>query len=207
MDLPPFIDVSAWKPELSQRKVSSGAPRLLCVAMMRNGDKMESYRLLATALASLQHRAWSLDIVGDGEARDRVESCFVDFGSRVRFHGAADADALRGFYESADLLVWPAVNEAYGMVFLEAELFGNAVVAGNFGGVESVVEHGRTGLLTPPGDVAAFARSVESLLADPAGLARMGEAAQAFVTGERDLPQAAARISSAILPLLDEQRP
>ena len=50
------------------------------------------------------------------------------------------------------------------MVLLEAQALGCPVVAGAYGGVASVVRDGETGLLTPPGDVAAFADAVLTLL-------------------------------------------
>jgi hypothetical protein len=46
---PPFLDVDAW-PAPAARPVRK-APRLLAVAMMRHGDKLASYRLLAAALS------------------------------------------------------------------------------------------------------------------------------------------------------------
>ena len=44
------------------------------------------------------------------------------------------------------------------MALLEAQAAGLPVVAGAVGGVPSIVADGITGLLTPPGDVGAFAR-------------------------------------------------
>jgi glycosyltransferase involved in cell wall biosynthesis len=172
--------------------------------MMRVGDKLASYRLLAEALGLVESLAWRLDVVGDGEARAQVERLFAPFGTRVRFHGAApDPAALRGRYAAADLLVWPALNEAYGMVLLEAQASGCPVVAGAFGGVPSVVEDGRTGLLTSPGDAEAFAAALRVLLLDPARRAAMSDAAHRFVHGSRSLISAADRLGAGLLPLLE----
>jgi glycosyltransferase involved in cell wall biosynthesis len=203
VDLPPFLDETEWAPLPPRARRIEVVPRLLTVAMMRPGDKSESYRILAEALARLQHLPWSLDIVGDGEARGDVETQFAMLGSRARFHGACDGERLRGLYENAAMLVWPAVNEAYGMALLEAQLFGNPVVAGDFGGVASVVKHGETGILTPPGDVNAFARSVGILIRDAIARRRMGERARDFVAGERNLAQGAMRLRDALMPLIE----
>ena len=109
---------------------------------MREGDKLASYRILAAALERLQHLPWRLDVVGDGEAREEIVAT-------VRLPGATGAVSrrrstsrsdLRALYEAADLFVWPAVNEAYGMVLLEAQALGCPVVAGAYGGVASVVQ-------------------------------------------------------------------
>ncbi|KLK90034.1 glycosyl transferase family 1 [Microvirga vignae] len=200
IDLPPFLDASEWPPPSSPR--SASAPRLLTVAMMREGDKLASYRILASALEKVTHLSWSLDIVGDGEARAGIEPLFAPFLGRVRFHGQIESRSdLAALYEAANLFVWPAVNEAYGMVLLEAQLFGCAVIAGNFGGVSSVVEHGRTGLLTLPGDATAFADATRGLLEHPERLRHLGDEARRFVTMERTLDGTATRLREALSPL------
>lgn len=196
---PPFLDADASDPP--PREGSA----LLSVAMMREGDKLASYRILAEALNELADCAWTLDIVGDGEARPGVERLFARFGARVRFRGQIDEpEALRRVYEAADLFVWPAVNEAYGMVLLEAQARGCPVVAGAFGGVPDVVRDGETGLLAKPGDPAALAAAIRTLLADPERRALMGMAAHRFVREERSLAQAAARLAQALRPLVAE---
>ncbi|NIX76839.1 glycosyltransferase family 4 protein [Microvirga terricola] len=202
IDLPPFLDVQEW-PEAAPLPRDDFEPRLLTVAMMRDGDKLASYRLLAAALNNVRLQPWTLDIVGDGEARGKVISLFAPFGPRVRFHGQVENKAhLRALYEQADLFVWPAVNEAYGMVLLEAQRFGCPVVAGAYGGVASVVEHETTGLLTDPGDTAAFADALRTLLFDEDRRKRLALSARRFVAEERGLDHAALRLRAALTPLL-----
>jgi glycosyltransferase involved in cell wall biosynthesis len=202
LDLPPFLDVGDWTVAPPARRLE-GPPRLLAVGMMREGDKLASYRLLAEALHRIADKPWSLDVIGSGEARAKVERAFAAFHGRVRFHGALnDRSALASFYAAADLLVWPAVNEAYGMVFLEAGAFGCPAVAGAFGGVPSVVRDRETGLLTSPGDGVSFAEAVARLLDDAGLRLRLGAAARVFVTEERSLDAASARLRDALMPLV-----
>jgi glycosyltransferase involved in cell wall biosynthesis len=176
--------------------------RLLTVAMMRRGDKLASYRVLADALGQLGDRPWSLTVVGDGEARDAVHALFAPFGPRVAFAGQVGREGLAALYREAGLLLWPAVNEAYGMVLLEAQALGCPVVAGAYGGVASVVQDGRTGLLTPPGDAVAFAAAVRDLLDDPERIARFSGAAARFVREERSLAVAARGLRAGLEPVL-----
>ncbi len=201
IDLPPFLDVREWSASGVRPSRTAGA-RLLTVAMMREGDKLASYRILAAALERLPHLPWTLDIVGDGEARDEIARLFSPLAQRVRFHGQVESKAaLAALYEAADLFVWPAVNEAYGMVLLEAQALGCAVVAGAYGGVASVVRDGETGRLTSPGDVTAFADALSDLLRDRERLRGLGASASRFVREERDLDQAALRLRNALEPL------
>jgi glycosyltransferase involved in cell wall biosynthesis len=76
----------------------------------------------------------------------------------------------------ASVAVVPSVwNEPMGQVAVEAMLAGRAVVASDVGGLRDVVEDGATGLMVPPGDPAALAAALDTLLGDPERRRQMGE--------------------------------
>jgi glycosyltransferase involved in cell wall biosynthesis len=165
---------------------------------MRPGDKLASYRLLGAALVRLLDLPWSLEIVGDGPARGEVEQALAPLGPRVMYRGTLDLTAIADALASADLYVWPAINEAFGMALLEAQASGLPVIAGASGGIGDIVVPGVTGLLTPPGNLEAFTAAVRRLITDAAARAAMGLAAGQKVRREHDLPIAAARLASLI---------
>jgi glycosyltransferase involved in cell wall biosynthesis len=173
----------------------------MAVAMMRPGDKLASYRLLGAALEKLLDLPWSLEIVGEGPARAEVERALAPLGARVTYRGGLGDDAVADALAGADLFLWPAINEAFGMALLEAQASGLPVVAGASGGVDGIVVPGTTGLLAPPGDVEAFAAAARTLLLDPGIRAAMGAAAQLKVRREHDLPQTADRLAAVIKQL------
>ena len=74
----------------------------------------------------------------------------------------------------ATAFVCPSEYEPLGIVNLEAMACGCAVVASAVGGIPEVVADGVTGLLVPPGDEAALAAAVNSLIADPSRAASLG---------------------------------
>jgi glycosyltransferase involved in cell wall biosynthesis len=194
--LPPFLDARHYN--IPPTRPGGEPPRLIAVAMMRQRDKLASYRLLGAALATLLELSWTLEIVGDGPARAEVESALAPLGDRVRWRGALDDADIAAALRAANLFVWPAINEAFGMALLEAQASGLPVVAGASGGVDAIVAGGVTGLLVPPGDAAAFAAAVRRLLVDHQARAAMGRAARDRVLREHDLPAAAARLAAAI---------
>jgi glycosyltransferase involved in cell wall biosynthesis len=195
--LPPFIATTPFRSKTS----ANDPPVLLSVGMMRARDKLESYRVLAEAFGHLKDKSWRALLVGDGPARPEVEKLMAPFGERIRFAGALPHAKLPAVYASADLYLWPAINEAYGMAFLEAQAAGLPVVAGRTGGVPAVVADGVAGLLTPVGDAAAFAAAVARLLDNPAERLRMAEAARARIVAHHD-ERAACRALAAALRTL-----
>lgn len=81
-------------------------------------------------------------------------------------------DAMQAAYAAADVLVFPVQHhptdpEGFGMVAIEAAGCGLPTVAYATGGVCEAVEHGLSGCLVPPGDVAGFAQAVTTLLDAP----------------------------------------
>jgi glycosyltransferase involved in cell wall biosynthesis len=192
--LPPFIDTAPFSVSTSRNDV----PVLVTVAMMRPGDKLESYRLLARALDLCAGDPWRLRIVGDGPCRTEVEALFAGLGDRVEWLGERSPEDIPAILAASDMLVWPGFGEAFGLAYLEGQASGLPVVAQDTAGVPEVVENGVTGILTPEGDAAAFAGAVRSLLGDPARRAQISVAARAFVTSERSLEGAAARLGKLL---------
>ncbi len=171
---------------------AEGVPVLLAVGMMRPGDKLESYRMLAAALGTLNDLDWGLVIVGDGDAAADVRQAFASLPSgRAYFAGQVAGADLWRYYCAADCYVWPAHNEAYGMAFLEAQSCGLPVVAQATRGVPDVVRDGETGLLTPEGSIADFAAAMRRMIEDETLRNSMSTAARAFIAGERTIPTAA----------------
>jgi glycosyltransferase involved in cell wall biosynthesis len=191
VDLPPFIDASSWRPAPARAATPGRAVSLLAAAMMRHGDKLASYRLLAEALDLVRDRPWRLAIAGDGPARAEVEGLFATFGERVAFLGRCGHAELEQAYGSSDLLVWPAVNEAFGMVFLEAAAAGCPALAGRYGGVPDVVREGETGHIVEGGSAPAFAAGLCRLIDNPDHLRALGRTAETFVRTRRDVAGAA----------------
>jgi len=208
--LPPFLDAAPFYAAAARRQACRGelarhhgldlaVPWLAVAAMMRPGDKLASYRALARALGRLRDLPWRLVIAGDGPARGEVEEAFAaEMPGRAAFLGVLSQAGVAAAYAAADLCVWPAVNEAYGMALLEAQAAGVPVVSCATRGVPDVVEHGRTGVLCAPGDDDALAGLARELLGDAAKRSRMSAAATVFAGEERTVESAAVRLGSLL---------
>jgi glycosyltransferase involved in cell wall biosynthesis len=76
---------------------------------------------------------------------------------------------------ACDVFSLPSFEEPFGLVFAEAMAMKRSVVALNNGGTPEVVEHGKCGLLSAPGDINALAANLLRLLDEPALRAQFGE--------------------------------
>ena len=204
--LPPFLDAAPFAAITGQ---PADPARLIAIGMMREGDKERSYALLADALRRLGGRPWTLTVIGDGPARPRIEPLYDP--ARTVFRGALPPESMPELLAGADLFVWPAINEAFGMALLEAQAAGLPAVAGaaggKGGGVAEILRDGETGLLVPPDDAGAFAEAVATLLDDPARRRAMGEAARANILARHNIAAAAAILDRTLARVAARQAP
>jgi len=201
----PFIDVEGYdEPAVSTER---HAIELIAVAMMRKGDKFDSYRMLAEALERLGSLDWHMSIIGDGPLRREIQALFGNIpASRITWIGERAPGEIAGALRAADLYCWPGCGEAYGLAYLEAAAAGIPVVAQETAGVPEVVRNGETGILTPPGDVDAYANAIRTLAIDRDRLRKLGEQARRFVLTERTLEIASQRLDSVLRKVADGEQ-
>jgi glycosyltransferase involved in cell wall biosynthesis len=83
---------------------------------------------------------------------------------------------LRAAYASADVFCLPTRFEPFGIVFVEAMLFGLPCIGPDAWAVPEIIEDGVTGVLVPPDDAPALADALVGILSDPGLARRMGRA-------------------------------
>jgi glycosyltransferase involved in cell wall biosynthesis len=98
------------------------------------------------------------------------------YRSQIHFTGWLAPDQVEEWYRTADILVVPSWYEPFGMVVLEGMIHGLAIAASAVGGPAEILHDGRTGVLFPPGDAQALARSILRLVNDVDYRAQLAEA-------------------------------
>ncbi len=101
-------------------------------------------------------------IVGEGPERERFTKRLPD----ALFCGYLQGEDLARAYASSDIFLNASVTETFGNVTLEAMASGIPAVCANASGSASLVTDGETGYLVEPGNVNAFASSIERLISD-----------------------------------------
>lgn len=123
--------------------------------------------------------AATVTFVGDGPLREDILRIAADI-PRVVLAGSCVPDDVHRRMQAAQAVVIPSLcYEMFPVVAAEAYAAGAPVIASAHGGLTSIVDDGRTGMLVAPNDPDALARALDSLSAAEDAAARMGIAARA----------------------------
>ena len=108
-------------------------------------------------------------LVGDGPTFARAEQLAADreLVGRVTFTGWVTPELVRPTIQQADVLVMASDLEGCPRAVLEAMAEGKPVIATDVGGLNELVVHAQTGLLTPAGELDAYAAAMVSMAQDP----------------------------------------
>lgn len=146
----------------------------------------KGHRYLLAALPALLacHPRLKVLIFGQGplEAELRAEVEAAGLAGAVHFTGFRHD--LPRWLGGLDLLVHPADMEGLGVSLLQASAAAVPIVTSRAGGLPEAVQDGVTGILCPPGDVAALGAAIDRLAGDPALRARYGAAGRARILAE-----------------------
>ncbi len=165
--IPDTYDESRFTP--GDRLPHAGPVRLVSVGRLVE-VKGHDVLLRAFALATHEGLDATLDIVGGGSERGRLEALARDVGvaDRVRFAGPLGEDELRDTLGSGDAFVLASRREGFGVAIVEALAMGLPVLTTRSGGPEEIVGPD-DGVLVSAGDVDALAAALPAFAG---GLAR-----------------------------------
>ncbi len=138
---------------------------------------------LLEALAQIRPRLpdFRMLLLGEGELRGELDRRISELGLRETALLLGSRPDAPQIVAAADLFVLSSTREGLSIAMLEAMALGRPVVATAVGGAPDVIEHGRNGLLVPPGDPVALGRAIETVLGDPDSARRLGAAARETV--------------------------
>ena len=193
------IPRAALSKETERFLAANELPLLLTPARLALPDK--GLDVLLAALASVQTPLRAV-IAGDGPARAWLESKANAEGlsTRVHFAGWQSAGQIETLYQRSHAVVFPSTwKEPFGLVGIEAMAHGKPVVAFDVGGVSEWLEHERTGLLLPRGDVPALTAAIEALFRDPALATRLGAAGRERAQRDFDSEVHVARLEAELV--------
>lgn len=166
-----------------------------CILSVGRLVERKGYDIMIRALPEILKKTPSAHyiIVGRGEQEIHLRKLAKDLNvtSHITFAGYISDDDLGSYYALCDVFAMISREiseksniEGFGIVYLEANLFGKPVVAGRSGGVEDAVVHGKTGLLVDPHSPVEVSEALLSLLNNPELAQRLGDAGRTRVLND-----------------------
>jgi glycosyltransferase involved in cell wall biosynthesis len=144
----------------------------------------------AAALRRLRAEGLAVELVlagaADPDSADSLSPAeLAALGGEAGITWLGQVGDVREVWRRAAIALLPSsYGEGVPKALLEAAACGRPIIASDRPGCRDVVVDGETGLLVPPGDVAALAAAIRTLAGDPALRRRMGAAGRARVMRE-----------------------
>lgn len=181
------------------------APLILSVG---RHDEVKGFPTLLKACRLLRDQGMEFrcEIVGDGPLRKSLEREIQELNLEDYVHlvGARPFQEVERKLERADVFVLPSQKAPSGnmdgipVALMEAMASGTPVISTRISGIPELVENGHTGLLVPPADPVALARSLRRMLEEPALRARCIEGARLKVSREFNAENEARKLLNLI---------
>jgi glycosyltransferase involved in cell wall biosynthesis len=190
--LPYGVDTARFSPAPEGRSAArqklghdGGSPLVFTAGRLVRKKGFE-YLIEAAARLAPRWPALRVAIAGDGDLNAELRQRARDAGvaGTIQFLGAVPQSDMPAWLSAADVVAVPSVRDDEGNVdglpnvVMEALASGTPLVSTTAGGIGSVVQHGRSGLLVPERDVDALASAIETLLEDEYLRERIGQAAR-----------------------------
>lgn len=105
-------------------------------------SRLVRYKRIDLAIRAFAKTKKKLVIVGMGHEYTNLKKIA---GKNIIFFGFASDEELAWFYKNCDALIFPG-REDFGIVMVEAQLFGKPVIAFRGGGALDIVKEGKTGI-------------------------------------------------------------
>jgi L-malate glycosyltransferase len=162
--VPNLVDLSQFR----YRERLPLRPRLVCT---RGFSPYYSVDVVVRAFAEVkkEYPEAQLDLVGGGPLEADIRKLVVDLNlTGVNFTGVASRQEIGKYYDQADIFINASWLDNMPVSVIEAFASGTPVVTTSPESMPYLVQHERTGLLSPVGDEKALAGNVIRLLRDPA---------------------------------------
>jgi glycosyltransferase involved in cell wall biosynthesis len=190
------VDLEKFSPTPGEEKCRE--PTLLYLGRLKRYKRVD---LLLEAVARLRKEGMAvrLQVAGRGDYEPELLRLRhrLGLGNSVEFLGYVSEEEKVRLLRRSWVHVLTSPKEGWGISVMEAAACATPTVASDSPGLRDSVQHGKTGLLVPHGDLAALAGAIRALLENAALRNDMAFAARRFAEGFTW--EAAARTTEAFL--------
>lgn len=171
-----------------------GPQVILTVGRMSSLEKYKGQDYLIKAYEAVYDRFpdAQLVLVGDGDDQPRLQELAkrypVNIQNNIFFAGFLNVEELIDLYRCSYMFVMPSSGEGFGLVYLEAMLYGKPCIGGNEDASSNLIVDGLTGYVVDPKSADAIAEKIIALLMDEFKAREMGKAGHEIVSSKYMFP-------------------
>ncbi len=169
--IPNGIDLKLFQSNpLSLKIIKKFQIKSYCLLYIGRLSKEKGIYTMINAIQNIvkQYPLIKLLIIGFGPEYDTLQSKIEkrNLEKNIILVGKIPHNKIIKFYNTADILLTPSLNEGFGITCLEAMACHTPVIASNVGGIPEILKHNYNGLLFPVNNSATLANCINSLLTD-----------------------------------------
>ncbi|MBD2744344.1 glycosyltransferase family 4 protein [Coleofasciculus sp. FACHB-1120] len=168
-------------------------PVFLFVGQVISRKGIKALLEACSLLQSQGYSDYSLLIIGDGAQREELEAFVKDNNLTELFTwtGWVDYGQLGAYFQNADVFIFPTFEDVWGMVVLEAMVFGKPILCSKGAGAYEMVIEGENGYLFDPQNPEEIAEGMVRFIDNPNLVASMGQKSKQLI--DQHTPEAAAK--------------
>jgi len=184
LELEVFFTAGADKARI--RKELGIAPDDFVVGMIGRLEPIKGIHYLIQGAREILKESGKVKFIvcGEGSLRQNLTRDCFERGLADKFIFTGWRENTREILSLFDVLVLPSLNEAVGMVLIEAQACGIPVVATRVGGIPEVVKDNQSGILVEARDSLSLAKAIRRLVKDASLRQTMGAWGREWVKGK-----------------------
>ncbi|MCI8443188.1 MAG: glycosyltransferase [Provencibacterium sp.] len=185
---------------LQTDRVYLGVDENTCISTRQQGDKtirvlfvgrLERRKGIHTIFEAMprlmqEHPELEFRFIGNADIRDETLGCTYlehfrrtcgreSWAQRVKFLGQADNTVKDQEFRDCDIFVAPSLYESFGIILIEAMSAGKPAIGCRIGGMQEIIEDGKTGFAIEVENAEEFYQRMKTLIEDTALRRQMGE--------------------------------
>ncbi|MBM3204528.1 glycosyltransferase family 4 protein [Candidatus Uhrbacteria bacterium] len=163
--IPNGVELTAFEKVRGTQKI----PGSIVAVGRLHVDKGYDVLIQAFSKIAQKYSEATLSIAGEGDERAHLTHVIKTLGleTRVKLLGNVPYQDIPPLIARAEVFVVPSRAEGMGIVFVEAQAAGTAVIGSRTGGIPDVIQDGETGLMVPVEDVESLTQAMDRLLGEP----------------------------------------
>lgn len=186
----PSISSEMINPSSVTKTDDTSTLRLLTISRLDSNEQYKGHDHVLEALKIIKDKkipvSLNYTIQGTGDDLPRLQKLTENYGlqdSVIFLPSVKNRESLKNIYQSHDVFIMPSrfgfwnkswKGEGFGIVYVEAALFGVPSIAYRCGGVTDIIQDQETGILVEPDDVQGLAKAIIGLAQDKQRIVELG---------------------------------